>query len=216
MATLYSEKSDHYYEGTRGFLIDLIPIGPNKLLELGCAKGYSLWAAKESGRASEIVGIDILEPEESHTRLDRYIKNNSDDIDLDFPAGYFDVVLCADVLEHFVNPWQAVRQVCFYLKPGGLLVASIPNIRFYKALLEIAIFGNFGYKGDGGIFDRTHLRFFCKKNMADMFRDAGLEVVSFCYKTSLFYRLVNLITFGAAEELVVRQYAVVLRKPHNS
>ena len=213
MNELYDSKSEGYYSGVRQSLIDLIPEGPNKIIELGCAKGYTLITARQAGKAAEIVGIDILTPEESHQRLDRYIKSESSDIVIDYPEDYFDVALCADVLEHLVNPWDAVRQLCRYLKPGGILIASLPNVRFYKTMMAIFLNGDFRYSEDGGILDNTHLRFFCKKNMRSLLTSAGLEVLSSHCKMSVAQRALTMLSGGLAEEFFVRQYTLVTRKP---
>ena len=215
MNDLYATKPESYFSGTRRHLIDLMPSGPNKVLELGCARGNTLLVAKETGKAAEIVGIDIMQPEPSHGLLDCYIQNNSDEIVIDFPSGYFDIIICADVLEHFVNPWRALQQLQNYLKPGGLVIASLPNIRFYKTVLGILLGGDFRYADDGGILDKTHLRFFCKRNMRDLFREAGLQVMGFRYKMAFLYRIFTILSFGLTEGLWVKQYTIVSRKPAN-
>ncbi len=43
----------------------------------------------------------------------------------------FDLVVCTQVLEHCLNPWQAVREIRRILRPGGHLIASAPHVWFY-------------------------------------------------------------------------------------
>lgn len=215
MDELYSTKPESYYSGIRQSLIRLIPPGPNRILELGCAKGYTLLAAKEAGRAAEIVGIDILHPESSHGLLDNYIQNESDSISIDYPPEYFDVIICADVLEHLVNPWLAVKELFSYLKPGGVLIASLPNIRFYKSMSAILLGGDFRYDDNGAIIDKTHLRFFCKRNMRDLFTETGFLITGIHYKMSILYHILTILSFGLSEELFVRQYTIVACKPEH-
>ena len=52
----------------------------------------------------------------------------------DLPLEYFDCVICNDVLEHLVDPWQALNRFSLILKPGGYTVASVPNIRYFKVI----------------------------------------------------------------------------------
>ncbi len=47
------------------------------------------------------------------------------------PGESFDVVVCTQVLEHCVNPWQAISEIQRVLKPGGHLVLSVPHVWFY-------------------------------------------------------------------------------------
>jgi 2-polyprenyl-3-methyl-5-hydroxy-6-metoxy-1,4-benzoquinol methylase len=42
---------------------------------------------------------------------------------------HFDLVVFLDVLEHLVHPWSALRHASSLLRPRGVVVASIPNVR---------------------------------------------------------------------------------------
>jgi SAM-dependent methyltransferase len=83
----------------------------------------------------------------------------------------FDLVVCADVLEHLVDPWETVRRLRSVAAPGGTPVMSVPNIRFYRALWKIGFGDGFRYETDG-IFDVTHLRFFTRSTIESMVQDA--------------------------------------------
>jgi 2-polyprenyl-3-methyl-5-hydroxy-6-metoxy-1,4-benzoquinol methylase len=82
---------------------------------------------------------------------------------------------CADVLEHLVDPWTVVSRLRELASPGGTLVASIPNIRFYRAIWEIALGHGFRYQPEG-TFDRTHLRFFTGATIRDLLDQSGWRV----------------------------------------
>jgi SAM-dependent methyltransferase len=45
----------------------------------------------------------------------------------EFPSDSFDVVVCYNVIEHLVDPDQAIRQFHHALAPGGLLCIGAPN-----------------------------------------------------------------------------------------
>ncbi|NBY29405.1 MAG: class I SAM-dependent methyltransferase, partial [Sphingobacteriia bacterium] len=77
------------------------------------------------------------------------------------------MLLCPDILEHLVDPWRTLRQWSTYLKPGGRLLISIPNIREISVMWKIWGLGDFGYTEDG-ILDKTHLRFFARRNAAEI------------------------------------------------
>lgn len=92
------------------------------------------------------------------------------------PAGTkYDCITFLDCLEHMVDPWSALRSAADHLNPGGVVVASIPNIRFAPALKTIVQDQEWPWD-DGGIFDRTHVRFFTVKTMPRLFEMSGFKV----------------------------------------
>lgn len=45
-----------------------------------------------------------------------------------YPSEWADVILSVEVIEHLENPWHHFREVKRVLKPGGVLILTIPNI----------------------------------------------------------------------------------------
>lgn len=113
---IYDAKKREYFQGSRPDVVALIPDGQNKILELGCGEGKTLLGAKQQGKASEVVGIDIINAGSSHAALDNYIQGDIDALSIPYPEEYFDVLICADVLEHLVDPWQALYRISKLLK----------------------------------------------------------------------------------------------------
>lgn len=210
---LYEEKDEGYFKGVRMDIINLIPEGKNRVLEVGCGFGLTLLKLKELNKAKEIVGVDIVNLEVNH--LDNYIVGNIEEITLPYPEEYFDVVICADVLEHLVDPWTTIKKLKKHLKKDGLFIASIPNIRNYKVLFDIVLRGDFKYV-DAGILDKTHLRFFCKKNIIEMFDQANMKMIeiktNLDFGASLKIRFFNALTLKIFEEFFVTQYIIKAQK----
>jgi len=216
--TLYSNKESSYFTASRMDIIELLPnFKSNRILEFGAGTGETLLVAKSLGLASEVVGIELVKIENSnqeHPEIDKFIIGNIETLELDVEENYFDVIICADVLEHLVEPWQIVRKLSRYLKTGGFFISSIPNIRHYTVIRSILIHGNFEYK-DGGILDKSHLRFFCKNDVIKMFQDGGFYIEKIKNNMGgygLRQKLVNYITFGLFQELFVFQFCTVARK----
>jgi hypothetical protein len=92
----------------------------------------------------------------------------------------------------------------------------MPNVREYRVLSKIIFKGDFKYE-DAGILDKTHIKFFCKKNILDLLSNAGLKILKvnstldFAYKNSRKYYF-NLLTRGLFEEFLVIQYVVTAEK----
>ncbi|MGC3945940.1 MAG: class I SAM-dependent methyltransferase [Chryseolinea sp.] len=218
---LYEEKNNQYFSHVRRDLIKLIPKKPGlKLLEVGAGGGHTLVHIKQSGMAAEVVGMELFEiPNSNQTNplIDRFhVASIEDEVGSKQPDNYYDVILCGDVLEHLVDPWTVVNRMAKWLKRDGVLITSIPNIRIKSALKAICFKGDFRYT-DAGTFDRTHLRFFCKKNMIELLTtpDLAVEAVYPNFQLTDYdgrTRLRNKLTFGLFEEFMALQFFLVARK----
>lgn len=218
-AALYRDKERGYFNYPRLDLLEMLPPGAGwKLLELGAGDGATLRTAKARGIASYGVGIDIAQVDAAADGLppvDRFLVGNVEEMDLDLPAAHFDAVLCADVLEHLIDPWRVVRRLAHHLRPGGLFLSSIPNIRNHRALAQIVLKGDFHY-AEAGLLDRSHLRFFCRKNIRELFEQAGLVVEAMETNMGAYgrrHKLINALTAGLFKDFFVLQYRTRARKP---
>jgi GT2 family glycosyltransferase/SAM-dependent methyltransferase/Tfp pilus assembly protein PilF len=176
-------KQDSYYAFARPDVVEAIlknnlPTG--KVLEIGCAGGATGKNIKERLPVQSYVGIDIS-PEAAgiaKNHLDRVIVADIENTDLasehGLIPGEFDLLLALDVLEHLYDPWDSLAELSRYVKPGGYVVASIPNIQNITIVQDL-IKGNWQYQ-DAGILDATHLRFFTLETSKMMFSGAGLIV----------------------------------------
>ena len=88
----------------------------------------------------------------------------------------YDVIVCADVLEHLKAPEKVLAQCKTLLKTGGRLITSVPNAGYCGLVAEL-IQGDFRYRSEG-LLDSTHLRFFTRKSLARFFGDNGWVTVS--------------------------------------
>lgn len=91
----------------------------------------------------------------------------------------FDVVVAADVLEHLYDPWTTLKRMVPLIGNDGYLVISLPHAG-HAAVIACLINGNFEYR-DWGLLDRTHIRFFCLKNIEDLFAQADLKILEVAY-----------------------------------
>ncbi|MEI6916388.1 MAG: class I SAM-dependent methyltransferase [Armatimonadota bacterium] len=155
-------------------------VNPNSsVLEMGCATGYMTRHFQEE-MGCRVTALDISEEQAELARpfAERVIVGDlSDDETWQELAGAYDHVIYADVLEHLANPWLALERTKKLLKPDGTVIASIPNIAYYKIRKQLLL-GRFDYT-ESGIMDDTHLRFFTEKTARDMFARAGYEIVNF-------------------------------------
>lgn len=219
---LYDEKNVEYYDVVRNEIIDLMPAYHDlRVLEVGSGGGGTLVRIKELGLAAEVVGVDITKiagGQQSHPLIDQFIFGDIETMNLEFPEEYFDVIICPDVLEHLINPWAAVKKMCLLLKKQGTFIVSIPNIRSLSIFKQIFLKGDFKYQ-QTGILDKTHLRFFCKKNIIDLLEENGLKAITIIndlewiktVKRKVALALIKL-SFGLLEEFLVKRYCIAAVK----
>ena len=210
---MYIEKPKNYFSEIRNDIIELIQCNNCNILEIGCGEGNTLIELKRQGKAKFVVGIDIVDLNQS-SKLDKFILADIENDNIELPEEYFDIIICADVLEHLKDPWSVLKKIRKFLKPNGILLASIPNVREIKTLISIVIKGDFKYV-DTGILDKTHLRFFCKKNIIELFESAGYKIEKITFKLSPKRKFLLKLSLGLLEEFLVVQYLVCCKKIEN-
>ncbi len=141
----------------------------SRVLDLGCSDGSIAERLKVLGH--EVVGVDIDELPGVRDRVDNFYRANLDDglpHDLDAP---FDMVLCADVIEHVRDPESLLVEIKSVLAPSGKVVVSIPNFAHWYPRAKTAL-GMFDYDSRG-ILDSTHMRFFTRRSFERMVQRSG-------------------------------------------
>lgn len=220
----YLIKDSDYFNSVRTDVIQMIPQNSNnKILEIGAGAGDTLVFLKKNSIASYIVGVELVEIQNSNQKsplIDKFIIGNIEELDLELEKNFFDVIICADVLEHTVDPWKIIKHLTPLLKKGGHIIVSLPNIRDFVTMFKIFILKDFKYDPKSGVLDITHLRFFCKKNILNLVSTDELKPIS-CKSSfklkrySLFEnrrRLLNIITLGLFSDLLTTQYIVTAKK----
>ncbi|MCC5950880.1 MAG: methyltransferase domain-containing protein [Acidimicrobiia bacterium] len=142
---------------------------PLRVLDLGCGDGSV--GARLAAAGHDVVGVDRVANDDARRRLAEFVVADLDD-GLPTEVGTdFDVVLCADVLEHLRRPEDLLDELRSRVRPGGRVLASIPNFAHWYPRVRVAT-GRFDYDRRG-ILDRTHLRFFTRRSFERMAAEAG-------------------------------------------
>jgi GT2 family glycosyltransferase/tetratricopeptide (TPR) repeat protein/2-polyprenyl-3-methyl-5-hydroxy-6-metoxy-1,4-benzoquinol methylase len=165
----------HYYEYARPEVLALIPATARKVLDIGCGAGR-LGEALKARQPAEVVGLEFNEQAAAaaRERLDQVLVGDVEQIRPPFSAGAFDVIVCADVLEHLREPGLFLRRAREWLRPEGQLIASIPNVR-HHSVVRALLLGDWTYE-PAGLLDRDHLRFFTRREIEKLFARAGFRV----------------------------------------
>jgi 2-polyprenyl-3-methyl-5-hydroxy-6-metoxy-1,4-benzoquinol methylase len=167
------------YTGLREDVLGLIDRAPQAVLDVGCATG----ATGDYLRVrygSKVTGIEIdaamAESAKSKLFAVHVADLNRTSLRAIVPTERYDLILFGDLLEHLVDPWSTLSEARAMLNEGGIILTSLPNVAHYSTLLSLLMFRRWPYR-DRGIHDRTHLRFFTRKNLLELYEQAGLSIL---------------------------------------
>ncbi len=167
-----------YHTNPRTEIMSFIAEPPGTVLDIGCGGGATGRLVKDKFPGTRVVGIEINAGAAEHARgvLDRVVCAGVDGVDpaRDMPDERISTVLLLDVLEHLYDPWRALQRIHGWLAPQTRVIASLPNIRNLATLSELAG-GHFEY-AENGVLDVTHVRFFTRASLRDLFEQTGFEV----------------------------------------
>ena len=180
-------KPKQAYRKERGEVIDRIPAGSNRILDIGCGTGAMGRGIRTRWGEVQLVGIekDPARAFEARAYYDRVIEADAATWKPDFAAESFDAIILADVLEHVENPAMLLKRYVPFLSSHGVMVLSVPNIRYHEVLAGLAQ-GRFDYQ-EQGILDRSHLRFFTRKTLVELLESSGLQVETIAANVSVEY-----------------------------
>jgi SAM-dependent methyltransferase len=160
-------------------VLAIMPKNASRVVEVGCSSGALAKAYLERTPGCEYIGIE-LDPDYAHVARSSCTKVLVGDIEKMedevfktlFPA---DCWVFADVLEHLYDPWAVLRRLRTCLAAGASVVACIPNAQHWSFQARLNS-GMFTYEDDG-LFDRTHIRWFTKTTIGDLFKSSGFRII---------------------------------------
>ncbi len=213
---LYEVKDNDYFDNVRSDILSLLPQKINRLLEIGCGSGNTLKYIKDNYQCDWACGVELVHEaaEIARSKVDLVIEGDIENIDLPIEPETLGVILCLDVLEHLINPWGVMSKLSTLLKPDGVIIASIPNVRHFRVVFPLIFQGKWEYVNKG-VLDRTHLRFFTRDTAIKLIESSGLKVDMI--KERGIVRgsktwVANLLTFSMFKQFFVLQYLIRARK----
>lgn len=159
-------------------LLKIIPSNAHFLLEVGCSSGA---LAREYKKINSNCRYEGLEIDDSYAQLAKRYCDNVFVGDIESLDEFFwlnksniECWIFADVLEHLKDPWGCLKKIHNVIGDGSV-IACIPNIQHWSIPVNISL-GNFRYQ-DIGLLDKTHLRWFTRKTIIELFESTGYKVV---------------------------------------
>lgn len=151
-------------------------VGPGKAcLDFGCGDGhtYGQWLSSITG---SYIGFDVSKSAVAEAQRLGLAAHRLDGVELPLEDDTVDVVVCLEVLEHLFLPAQTANELVRVLSPGGVLIATVPNIAYWRRRID-SIAGRWNPFGD----DRSvaepwrdpHIRFFTLRTLHRMLAAVG-------------------------------------------
>ena len=143
--------------------------GTGRLLDLGCAHGVFVAYARDQGW--QAMGIETSAWAAAQGRRRYGIEIYEKPIEeAPIAAESLEVVHANHVLEHLIDPISAMRAAYRLLRPGGVLVAEVPQ-ELFTPFAEVVL------RGRGASPERNyHLTFFSRRGLEVAARAAGFDV----------------------------------------
>ncbi len=202
-----------YYGHPRLEMHPFVPQGARTILDIGCGAGGFAAGLRKARSGLEIWGVEY-EPaaaEQARKILDQVHVGDAIRIVPTLPREYFDCICLNDVLEHLLEPGNLLPELIPLLRPEGCIVASLPNVRYFWNIVDLVWHGRWEYTAEG-ICDRTHLRFFTRSSMLELFKRGGysVETAQGINPTgSVAFKIFNALTLGRFAEMRYLQFALV-------
>lgn len=211
----YLSKNNSYFQHNRVEMLKFIPKDSKTILEIGCGNGAFGKIVKENIECTYWgVEPNIRFENEANSNLDFFL-NDIFNEDLNIPKKHFDVIVFNDVLEHMLYPEDILKICKQFLIPNGVIVSSIPNIRFAPYLYRLFYLGEFEY-AEAGIMDKTHFRFFTQKSIKNMYERCGYRIFTnqginpaLQKKFKFLVWIANILTSGKFKDVSFQQIATV-------
>ncbi len=136
------EKNHWWFVAKRTFLRLAIDrevgdVSKKKVLDVGCGTGGVMQMLNELG--AECEGVDVSEKALEYCRKKNLKVVQGDGIKLPYADNTFDLVISSDVLEHIEKDFEAVAEVKRVLKPGGVIIATVPAHQRLFSYHDIAL-----------------------------------------------------------------------------
>jgi len=163
-------------DGTAARLVRLV--GRDKrVLDVGCAAG-SLDRVL-TRRGCTVVGIEV-DAEAAGLAVavcERVVVGDLERMDLKAALGddRFDVILAGDVIEHLRDPADVLTALRDFLRPGGYLVLSVPNLA--HGSVRLALLRGDLPRSPTGLLDGTHVQFMTRQALLDLLERSGWTTV---------------------------------------
>ncbi|MBF0121303.1 MAG: methyltransferase domain-containing protein [Desulfobacterales bacterium] len=159
-------------------LLGLVPKNCKRIIEVGSSSGVLAREYKKINPDCHYIGIEI-DPDYaalSKRFCDEVLQASIESLDDNSFSSLFpsDCWIFGDVLEHLIDPWSLLKRIRSLISGEASIVACLPNSQHWSIQAKINC-GQIFYE-DSGLLDRTHLRWFSRLTMIDLFQSTGFRI----------------------------------------
>ncbi|GAB7082228.1 class I SAM-dependent methyltransferase [Megalodesulfovibrio paquesii] len=171
-----------------------------RILELGCGDGQLLQSIRAAHPSAELWGADIqLAP---HTREQFHAQQiffkESFAEELEFPDGYFDLIIMTQLIEHLWAPEQVLENTRRILNPAGYMLIETPNTDGYdRAFFKTGAWG--------GYYFPRHLNLFNTTSLTRLLANHGFRVEEFNFLLAPVIWVYSIRAMASARHPIVRK-----------
>ena len=168
-----------YYDQVNPDILYRIPVNANIILEIGCGTGALGRQYKRINPDAIYIGVEIdkFAAKKAEKNIDKVINAGIEEIDPLRSISATETVDClifGDVLEHLKDPQTVLKGLLPLLHENGCVLACIPNVQHWSSIFNLSN-GQWPQEEEG-LFDRTHLRWFTKESIIDLFKNLDLHL----------------------------------------
>jgi len=156
----------------------LSAITAHDLLDFGSGTGQFTIRLHASGRYRSVTGADLFPRSATLPAAIRWVQG---DLNEPLPAddASFDLIVCAEVIEHLENPRAMCRELFRLLRPGGHLVLSTPNNESWRSIVALVLRGHFVAFGETSY--PAHITPLVRQDLDHVLAEAGFIDRSFSF-----------------------------------
>lgn len=160
-------------------ILHLMPKDRKRVVEVGCSSGALAKAYRDINKDCLYTGLEI-DPgfaEIARASCSDVICGNIEKFDDEQFSALFpsDCWIFGDVLEHLYDPWALLARLRPRLDAGAQIIACVPNAQHWSIQVNLNA-GSFNYE-EMGLMDRTHIRWFTRLTLIEMFQSAGYKII---------------------------------------